>query len=156
VRAVNDQHFRGCKLALVHDGNVLVYTRDDKAGIPWPGMVDLPGGGREGAETPEECVLRELHEEFGLRLPCDRLEYRRRYASAEATGFAWFFGGRLLAEEIAGIVFGNEGTHWRLLRIDEFLAHPRAIPHLQSRLRDYLDAGRVMLAESCGKPVPGQ
>lgn len=73
--------FVGCKAALLCGDALLTYLRDDKPGLPWPGHWDLPGGGREGAETPEDCLLRELHEEFGLILPPDRLVFRRVWPS---------------------------------------------------------------------------
>jgi 8-oxo-dGTP diphosphatase len=57
--------FAGAKLAALVDGHILTYRRDHKPGIPWPGLIDLPGGGREGDESPSACVLRELQEEFG-------------------------------------------------------------------------------------------
>ena len=40
--------FVGCKLVLVHETRLLTYLRDDKPGLNWAGMWDLPGGGREG------------------------------------------------------------------------------------------------------------
>ena len=51
--------FVGCKLALIHGPLILTYLRDDRPGLPWAGLWDLSGGGREGQETPEACVLRE-------------------------------------------------------------------------------------------------
>lgn len=62
-------------MALLCDGSILTYLRDDKVGIPFPGFWDLPGGGREGSESPVECALRELEEEFALRLPAGRIEW---------------------------------------------------------------------------------
>ena len=56
--------FGGAKIALVQDGLILTYLRDDKPDIRFPGLWDLPGGGREGGETPLACVARELFEEF--------------------------------------------------------------------------------------------
>jgi len=132
--------FSGCKLALICGERVLVYARDRKEGILYPGLLDLPGGAREGRESPEECVLRELAEEFGLRLAAERLLYRSRYALPDARGHAWFFAGRLDVREIAEIEFGDEGSHWELLPIEEFLVHPQAIPHLQARLCECLSA----------------
>lgn len=44
--------FSGAKIALLCDGQLLTYQRDDKPGIPWPGLWDLPGGGRESDESP--------------------------------------------------------------------------------------------------------
>lgn len=35
--------FGDCKLALMQGQNVLIYMRDEKEGIPFPGMLDLPG-----------------------------------------------------------------------------------------------------------------
>ncbi len=65
--------FAGAKLLLWSAGAVLTYLRDDKPGLGWAGKWDLPGGGREGRESPEACALRELEEEFGLCLGPDRL-----------------------------------------------------------------------------------
>ena len=65
--------FVGSTLALIHDARILTYLSDDRPGLPLPAAWDLPGGGREGDETPQACVLRELHEEFGLTLPASRL-----------------------------------------------------------------------------------
>lgn len=145
---MSTEPFSGCKLALVHRGTVLAYTRDRKAGIPYPGLLDLPGGGREGRESPEQCVLRELAEEFGLRLPAERLLYRQRYELPAGQGHAWFFAGRLHAGEIASIVFGDEGLHWQLIAIEDFLSHPMAIPHLRTRVREALSAKRALLRYS--------
>ena len=62
------QAFGGAKIALLCDDRLLVYQRDDKPGIPWPGLWDLPGGGRENGETPLQCVQRETQEEFGVAI----------------------------------------------------------------------------------------
>jgi 8-oxo-dGTP diphosphatase len=127
--------FVGCKAALFHDGALLCYLRDDKASIPWPAMWDLPGGGREGDETAEACLLRELQEEFGLALSAERLIWRQSFASMlDAARSSWFFAGHLTAAEIAAIRFGDEGQHWQMMRVDDFLAHPLAIPELQRRV----------------------
>jgi hypothetical protein len=52
--------FGGTKIALLCGDHAVVYLRDDKPGIPFPGMWDLPGGGREGNEGPIECGIREV------------------------------------------------------------------------------------------------
>lgn len=128
--------FVGAKLALVTGDRILTYLRDDIAQIPWPNMWDLPGGGREGAETPAACVLRELREEFGLVLPESRLIWRRELPSLlDPDKPSWFFAGRLAEEEIAAIRFGDEGQFWRMMPVPSFLAHPEAVPALQARTR---------------------
>jgi 8-oxo-dGTP diphosphatase len=45
-------------------GQVLLFLRDDKPDIPFPGMWDLPGGHVEEGETPEVCIVREMLEEI--------------------------------------------------------------------------------------------
>ena len=70
--------FGGAKLILLIGGQLLVIRRDDRPDILWPGHLDFPGGGREGAETAEACVLRETEEELGLRLSPADLVWRMR------------------------------------------------------------------------------
>ena len=132
--------FSGTKIALFHGNEVIVYLRDDKAGIPWPGMWDLPGGGREADETPVECALREVEEEFGLRIAADRVQRLIRYAGAGAGGLdTWFCTAQVSAEEIDNIRFGDEGQHWRMMAVTDFLSHDNAVPSLQVRLKAALD-----------------
>lgn len=133
--AATGADFIGAKLGLICGDQVLAYLRDDHLGLPWAGMWDLPGGGREGDETPEACVLRELQEEFGLDLAPDRLEHGFDLPSMAAPGrVGWFFLGRITEGEIAAIRFGDEGQYWRMMRVADFLVHPGGIPPLQQRL----------------------
>ena len=92
-------------------------------------MWDLPGGGREGSETPEACLLRELHEEFGLQLPPDRLIWRSVWPSMmDASRPSVFFAGRITAAEIATIRFGDEGQYWQMMRVGRLLSPPASHP----------------------------
>ncbi len=130
--------FRGAKLALIKDDQLVIYRRDQKEGIPFPGLLDMPGGGREGEESPEQCVLRELQEEFGLLLSESRLSYRRRYINTDGVTSSYFFAGRVSEQEVKAIEFGTEGQYWEMMAIGVYLEHPEGIPLLQSRLKDYL------------------
>ncbi|MFC3182203.1 NUDIX hydrolase [Cypionkella sinensis] len=131
--------FVGCKAALLCGDTLLTYLRDDKPGLPWPGHWDLPGGGREGAETPEDCLLRELHEEFGLILPPDRLVFRRVWPSMmDSARASLFFAGRITPAEINAICFGDEGQYWQMMAVADYLTHPLAVPALQARVADAL------------------
>jgi 8-oxo-dGTP diphosphatase len=131
--------FTGAKIALLQDGHVLTYLRDDFAHLPWPGYWDLPGGGREGDEAPLDCALRELAEEFGLTYAPTRVIWTRAYPDWKTPArAAWFFGGGLTPADLAGIRFGDEGQGWQMMPIADFLHHPRAVPFLQARLADWL------------------
>ena len=59
--AIEHKGFYGDKLVLIVGDKLAVILRDDKPSIPSPNHWDMPGGGREGCETPLECVLRETH-----------------------------------------------------------------------------------------------
>ena len=134
-------------MALLCDGSILTYLRDDKVGIPFPGFWDLPGGGREGSESPVECVLRELEEEFALRLPAGRIEWGRFYPSNDLSlAGAFFFGATIRPDEIASIRFGDEGQRWQMMGLHEYLMHNLAVPRLVARLRDMLEELRPLSA----------
>ncbi|WP_370682351.1 NUDIX hydrolase [Comamonas sp. GB3 AK4-5] len=130
-------NFHGAKIALFLGTQLLVYQRDDKATIPFPGKWDLPGGGREGNETAMECVLREVQEEFGIVLLPSCVHWTRQYPSRNHSG-SYFMVGTLTDRESAAIQFGDEGQQWRFMALAEFLSHEHAVPRLQQRLRDYL------------------
>ena len=126
--------FTGAKAAFFCGGGVLTYLRDDKPGLGWRGMWDLPGGGREGEESAEECLLRELEEEFGLRLAPDRLIWRGVFPSImDAARPSVFFAGWLNRAELSAIRFGDEGQGWELMARDRWLTRPDAVGELQRR-----------------------
>ena len=126
--------FVGAKAALFCGTSVLVCLRDDRPDLRWPGLWDLPGGGREGDEGPEDCLLRELWEEFGLDLTSDRLVWRRVFPSmVDAGRESVFFGGWLTPDEVAAIRFGDEGQGWELMPVEGFLGHPLGVPEMQRR-----------------------
>ncbi|MCB1339579.1 MAG: NUDIX hydrolase [Pseudooceanicola sp.] len=129
--------FRGAKLALFLGGALLVIRRDRRADIPWPGRWDLPGGGREGTESPVDCVLRETLEEVGLALVPEDLRWGRAYP--QNNGVVWFFAAELPGEMVERVRFGDEGEGWRLMSYEEYAGHPAAIPHFVARIGDYLE-----------------
>lgn len=133
------EEFTGCKLAYIFNSQLLVYKRDDFAHIPFPDLWDFPGGGRDGNETPEACVLRELNEEVAIALPASRLIYKKKVPDYLNTGNSFFFVADGQQAEIDAIVFGSEGQYWQLMAIDEYLSHPQAIPVLITRLRGFLN-----------------
>jgi 8-oxo-dGTP diphosphatase len=56
--------------ALLFDrnGHLLIYLRDDKPTIPFPGYWDLFGGHVEEGESPAEALAREVQEELNLTI----------------------------------------------------------------------------------------
>ncbi|TIT43377.1 MAG: (deoxy)nucleoside triphosphate pyrophosphohydrolase, partial [Mesorhizobium sp.] len=56
-------------VAVVRGDSILLVKR---ARPPSQGLYAFPGGKVEGDETPEQCLIRELHEEIGIEteIPC--------------------------------------------------------------------------------------
>ena len=136
-----DKHldFTGCKIALICDGRILTILRDDKPTIPWPNLWELPGGGREGDESPFECVAREVYEELKIQLSKDDIVWSWIYPSMlDENKNSVFLVGKLTQEQFDNITFGDEGQAYKLMPIEEFLKSKQAVPQLQGRLRDYL------------------
>ncbi|MBT3755364.1 MAG: NUDIX domain-containing protein [Candidatus Cloacimonetes bacterium] len=76
----------GASIIFVNDQQkILLFLRDDKVGLPYPNMWDVPGGHVETSETPSDCIVREMKEEMNIdlhdfQLFCkkefdDRIEY---------------------------------------------------------------------------------
>ncbi len=128
--------FAGAKLAILLTGRVLVIQRDARDDIPYPGFWDLPGGGREGDETPLACALRETREELGLQIAPERLAWGRCYCEGGAR--TWFFVTRTADSVVRHLQFGDEGQRWSAMPVSAFLKHPKAVPHFRSRLAEYL------------------
>ena len=132
--------FTGCKIALICDGQILTILRDDKEDIPWPNMWELPGGGREGNETPFECVAREVYEELSIQLSKADVIWFRIYPSMlDGNKKSVFLVGRLTQEQFESIIFGDEGQGYKLVSFEEFLTSDRVVPQLQERVRDYME-----------------
>ena len=132
--------FTGCKIALFCGDKLLTILRDDKSNIPYPNTWELPGGGREGDESPFECVAREVFEELGIHLTEDCLLWSKVYPSMLFEGKeSVFLVGKLRQEQFDSIVFGDEGQGYKLMSIDEFLSSDKVVPQLQDRVRDYLE-----------------
>ena len=132
--------FKCCKIALICEGQILTILRDDKETIPYPNMCDLPGGGREGNETPFECVAREIYEELNIQLSKEEVIWSGIYPGLlDETKQFVFLVGNLAQEEFDRIDFGDEGQSYKLVSFEEFLTSDRVVPQLQERVRDYVE-----------------
>lgn len=138
---LNDQFdFTGVKAALLVEQSILVILRDNKPDIPWPNMWELTGGGREGLETPLECLRREVWEELGLILEEKSIIWSRIYSSMlDKDRSAVFVVAQISQEQYQEIDFGDEGQGFKLMTIEEFLALDQVVPQLQERVRDYVE-----------------
>jgi len=131
--------FCGAKAALFYQDRLLVYLRDDKPGLPFAACWDFPGGGREGQESPFDCLQRETQEEFGILLHAGQIIWQRSYPSWHQPGAVSFFmAGQLTASQVAAIRFGDEGQCWGWMSAADYLAQRAAVPYLQQRLLEYL------------------
>ena len=66
-----------------HAGRFLVGTRGPD--VPLAGYAEFPGGKCLADESPEDCAVRECHEESGLIVTVDRLLLRREHSYPHAT-----------------------------------------------------------------------
>jgi 8-oxo-dGTP diphosphatase len=133
--------FHGAKGALLIDGRVLVTLRDGYRWISFPGLWDLPGGGREGRETPRETLAREVMEEVGLGLHGAEWLWAREFPSlTDPARRGWFFVLRLAPEAARQIVMADEGQGWTLMSPSRFVAMKGAVPGMQERLAVWLSS----------------
>ena len=126
--------------------DLAVMLRDNFDHIPWPDCWDFPGGERDPGETPEQTVLRETEEEFGLVLAPSDLVWKRSYSSSTGQP-EWFFAAHIAARYADEITLGDEGQGWALMSPADYRAHPKTIPHFADRLGQYL-AERSALAST--------
>ncbi|WP_185020820.1 NUDIX domain-containing protein [Histidinibacterium lentulum] len=139
--------FEGAKGLVLLGDRALVLLRDE--GVPWAGMWDLPGGGREGAESPWETLGREVEEEVGLGIDGAEVLWRHRGESAVRPGaVVWFFVLRLGEGAVRELLFGEEGTAWALMAPAKVMGLERLVPAHRPRLERYL-----ALAGAWGRPV---
>ena len=128
--------FMGAKLALFVGGRLLSLQRDDAPGLLWAGHWDLPGGGREGQETPLACVIRETKEELSIKIVQSQITWARAYTNSIGRT-VWFLVGTASPKLEARIRLGDEGQAWALYDPAEFMALDNTVPQFKSRLTDY-------------------
>ena len=61
------------------EDKLLMHLRDNKPGLFNANMWDFSGGGREGEETPQECAIREVKEEFEIDLTPELFIWEKDY-----------------------------------------------------------------------------
>lgn len=134
-----DIEFVGSK-GLVFIGDKIVVFRRDTKTERFPLQIDLPGGGREGRETPFEVFKREVMEEFGLKIDRNDITYAKKYPSAwEPDKDAYFIVVKPKGLLETDIKFGDEGLEYMLMTPAEYVNLSDAIERQQIRVREYLN-----------------
>jgi len=130
--------FNGAKGVVLLINKMLVYRRDNKTSN-LPGYIDLPGGGREGEESPFETFKREVKEEFGISIEKDEIEFSCTIPSVmEPEKKSFFIIARTLRFQPEDVIFGNEGTEWMLMTPEEFIHRSDGIERQQKRVEKYM------------------
>lgn len=132
-----ERDFVGAKIVLLLGRSMVSLQRDERSDIPWPGLWDLPGGGRDGDESAETCVIRETFEEVGVLLRPEHLIWRKFYVTPRP---AWCFAARLDASIETQLRLGSEGQRVELFDPAEWVMRDDVVPHFRIRVSDAMEA----------------
>ena len=133
--------FNGTKIALMIGNKTVVLLRDNQDGFEDANKWDLPGGGREGSESPEECGIREIKEELLIDIDPKTITWKKEYDSLYQPGTkVWFMVAELGDNLVKNIRLGDENQKYEIMKISEFLENPNALEYCKSRLKEYLDS----------------
>lgn len=136
-----DPHSLGTKGLVFVGDEVIVYRRSDDA-PRYAGRIDVPGGAKEGDETPFQTFRREVQEEFGLHIERKQVVYARAYEQLDGQTRGWYLVAQLPAASKDDIVFGDEGSGYMTMPLDHFLAlaEDDVWPAYQHRAKDFVEA----------------
>lgn len=108
-------------------GRVLLQQRDDDRPPAGYGRWAVPGGGREGEESPRETALREFEEETGVRL--ERMRFYRTLSAGTGDPthldrLDVFFADDEVAEERIVVGEGLDFRYWTPGEMDSLAMNP--------------------------------
>ncbi|MBI3804894.1 MAG: (deoxy)nucleoside triphosphate pyrophosphohydrolase [Nitrospirae bacterium] len=83
---------------ILREGQVLITRR--KEGVHLAGLWEFPGGKRDGEETIETCLFREIEEELGARIAIERLLWTKRHPYPDRTVILHAFLCRPLSDDL--------------------------------------------------------
>jgi 8-oxo-dGTP diphosphatase len=111
------QYIKIVSAVVVFNNKILLLQRDYNAGIKDPGCWQLPGGGVEENETPDEAIRRELKEEIGI------VPSSLRFLISPSADVCVYYA-RLTEEEVKNIKKGTEGKDLRFFSFEELASLP--------------------------------
>jgi 8-oxo-dGTP pyrophosphatase MutT (NUDIX family) len=136
------QFWIGIHGVIEHNGRTLLLRRAPRLSYR-PGSWDLPGGHLAVAETFEECLLREIGEETGLRVRIDRM--LGVHKMPETPYVQVLYACRPMGESREVCLQPQEHVEARWVTIEEIGNLGELIPYLDHALRrgllDHLKAG---------------
>lgn len=128
----------GAKAIVLGPDKILLFHRDDISTIPYPDYWQIPGGGIEKGETPEEGVRRELQEEASyVPEKCYFLGKVRGSYGEDVFGFVFFVE---KAEEDNFTIGPDEGQEVGFFTLDEALKLK-----ITDQTRLFLEKGRILI-----------
>ncbi|MGM3174534.1 8-oxo-dGTP diphosphatase MutT [Dickeya lacustris] len=104
-------------------------------GVHMAGKWEFPGGKVEEGETPEQALVRELHEEVGIDVVSAQPLESKTFSAGDRIITLHFF----LVEQWHGEPYGREGQASRWLRADEL--DENAFPPANAEMIKRLKAG---------------
>lgn len=105
--------------AIIHSNGKLLICKRAK-GKRCELLWEFPGGKIEVGETPEECLVRECHEELGITIKAEKLVKQVEYEYPDITVYIYFYLCQLIDGEPACIE--HDDIQWHTL--DEILNLP--------------------------------
>ncbi len=126
------------------DGKLLLCQRPEgkRCALLW----EFPGGKIEPGETPEECLVRECHEELGITIKTEQLAQEVVYAYSDITVNIHFY----FCELISGTPTCIEHSRIQWFNLDEVLKLPlcpadeEMLNLTSENIRDYLKSKRTV------------
>ncbi|MEK7532558.1 MAG: NUDIX hydrolase [Patescibacteria group bacterium] len=93
-------------------GEILLFRRDNKPGIPYPDFYDAIGGVVDAGETPEQGAIREAHEEAGVVLDPAKLRLVVVYKWPNQTEYNYVYTEPLDVNTAAWVPTEGQGIEW--------------------------------------------
>lgn len=135
-----DAEFHGVK-GLIRVADKIIAVRRDTKTMKYQLQLDLPGGGREGHESPFETLRREIREILGIIIAPEDIIFSIRYEhNAGHSHDTFFMVTKELPIDAHKIVFGEKGITHTLMTMHEFIERDDVVEKQKERIVHYLDS----------------